>query len=84
VSCYLCNIPIFYDEGILLFRSTPNPGGSHTVGCPLLIIKYIQTPLYAGKGFIPAGENPFETDSEIESVICVWLCSMHWAGEKHT
>jgi hypothetical protein len=48
------------------------------------MIKYIQTPLYAGKGFILAGENPFETDSEIESVIFVWLCSTYWAGEKHT
>jgi hypothetical protein len=57
--------------GNFAFPLNAKPGGSHTVGCPLLIVKYIQTPLHACKGAIPARETPIETDSEIESVI--WM-----------
>jgi hypothetical protein len=74
--------PVFLRWGNFAFPLNAKPDGSHTVGYPLLIIKYIQTPLYAGKGAIPADENPIETDSEIESVIWVWVCSTHWGEEK--
>jgi len=81
VLCYICSILIFLRGGNLGFPFNAKRGASHTVGSPLLTLKYIQTPLHACKGAIPACENPIETDNEIDSVIWVWVCSTHW-GDK--
>ena len=68
----------------MLFSLNAKPGGPHTVGRPLLIIKYIQTALHAGEGAIEPGETTIEKDSEIESVIWMWVCSTHWEGEMRS
>ena len=67
-----------------VFLLNAEPGGSHTVDSPLLIIKYIQTPLPACKGATQAGKNPVETYSEIESVIWVWVCRTHCGDQMRS
>jgi hypothetical protein len=71
----------FIRQENFVFLLNAEPGGSHTFDCPLLIIKYIQTPLPACKGATQPGKNPAETYSETECVILVWVCRTHWGDQ---